>query len=441
MVAFSGRVIRFRDASQDVYIAGKTGKALKSVDTKPKRNGQQKQQDGEDTRTDLLQPFVRTSPLAVVVLGMAFIGLVPVSFNCLYKPLLSVRRSSLVYAVLLYSTFCVSYAFVWKDQLGKVLDPSSNWDSKLFSLEAILALLPCSIGPWVWTCTTNLRKLMWDFAEYEESFLSVTNQHLRDRWASRVRNLRGFIFVLFVIVGLGVTIAMLFSEIQNEYKSDDLAGTLVDMRFYLPAAYSSTVISTLLLMLNTTYSLQLREAATALSEHLNQLRPGDTVGVRRAQKLWVSLRALFNDRPSVYLLDVFFVSHIFIMMLLAVYLSFALLSLRIVMLAASQYFWMLFLGFELFWMSDLAHAAVTAMHGPVVSALDKLSLDAHDEHFHRAVTFFYMSVSSRPAHLSLSGFTSVDRPLFTSIVSLSVTYLVIMVQFRSDKSHPSSPPQ
>ncbi|XP_052132013.1 uncharacterized protein LOC127751864 [Frankliniella occidentalis] len=100
--------------------------------------------------------------------------------------------------------------------------------------------------------------------------------------------------------------------------------------------------------------------------------------------------------------------------------------------------WILLLALELFELSDRAHEAVTAMHGPVVSALDKLSLDAHDQRFYRAVTLFYKSVSYRPALLSLSGFTSIDRPLFGSIVSLSVTYLVIMVQFRSDTSHPSS---
>ncbi|XP_052125620.1 uncharacterized protein LOC127749835 [Frankliniella occidentalis] len=169
MVALSGRVIRLRDASQDVYLAGKTGKASKSVETKPETNGRQKQQDGEDARTDSLEPFVRTSPLGVIMLGMACIGLVPVSFNCLYKPLLSVRRSSLVYAVLLSSTFCASYAFVLNEQLGRVLNPSTNWDSRLFSSEAIQALLPCAISPWVWMCTTNFRKLMWGFAEYEQT--------------------------------------------------------------------------------------------------------------------------------------------------------------------------------------------------------------------------------------------------------------------------------
>ncbi|XP_052132466.1 gustatory and odorant receptor 22-like [Frankliniella occidentalis] len=102
--------------------------------------------------------------------------------------------------------------------------------------------------------------------------------------------------------------------------------------------------------------------------------------------------------------------------------------------ASTQVIWMFVLSFQAYRMSDLAHGAVSAMHGPVTAALDRLSMDARDEHFHRAVLLFYMSVSSRPAHLSLSGFANIDRPLFTSIVSLTVTYLIILMQFRTDVS-------
>ncbi|KAE8744568.1 Gustatory receptor 16, partial [Frankliniella occidentalis] len=445
MVALSGRVIRLRDASQDVYLAGKTGKASKSVETKPETNGRQKQQDGEDARTCPFLSIVCVSFRGILhSLLQATEHALNNSIQLTDKPLFSVRRSSLVYAVLLYSIFCVSYAFVWRDQLGPSLNPSTNWDSRLFSLEALLALLPSAISPWVWMCTTNLRKVMWGFAEYQEAFLSVTNQHLRDRWSSRVRFLRGFVFVLFVVPLLLIIVGMIASKKKEQTKfiSGDLNAYDLDLSvnawYYLPAAYSATVSFFLILLFHTAYSLQLREAATALSEHLNQMRPGDTEGVRRAQKLWVGLRALYNDHPSLYLLDVFYLTHVFLLMLFSVYLCFALLSLGVLEAGASQVMWMLLLAFGLFQVSNRAHEAVTAMHGPVVSALDKLSMDAHDQAFFRAVTLFYKSVISRPARLSLSGFTSIDRPLFGSIVSLSVTYLVIMMQFRSDTSHPSS---
>ncbi|KAE8736870.1 Gustatory receptor 13, partial [Frankliniella occidentalis] len=109
-------------------------------------------------------------------------------------------------------------------------------------------------------------------------------------------------------------------------------------------------------------------------------------------------------------------------------------SARMLWSAASQVLCMLALTSEQFRMIDLAHGAVTTMHGPVIAALDRLSINAPDEHFHRAVLLFYMSVSSRPANLSLSGFANIDRPLFTSIVSLTVTYLIIIMQFRTEVS-------
>ncbi|XP_052132011.1 uncharacterized protein LOC127751863 [Frankliniella occidentalis] len=116
---------------------------------------------------------------------------------------------------------------------------------------------------------------------------------------------------------------------ETKFISGDLNAYDLDLSvnawYYLPAAYSATISSTLIFLFHTLYFLQLREAATALSEHLNQMRPGDTEGVRRAQKLWVGLRALYNDHPSFYLLDVFYLSHLFMMMLFSVYLCFALL--------------------------------------------------------------------------------------------------------------------
>ncbi|KAE8747537.1 Gustatory receptor 15, partial [Frankliniella occidentalis] len=267
-----------------------------------------------------------------------------------------------------------------------------------------------------------------------ESFLSVANRSLRDRWPSHVRNLRWGVIILFVFVGVGSIAGPFYAE--TEFGNSAITFNIVfkNMYYYIPSAYVSITSSTLFFMFTITYFQQLHEAAIALGEHLDQLRPGDTAGVRRAQKLWVSLRALFNDRPSFYLLDVFFMSQLFAMLLLSVSLWYDLSSAKMLVSASTQVIWMFVLSFQAYRMSDLAHGAVSAMHGPVTAALDRLSMDARDEHFHRAVLLFYMSVSSRPAHLSLSGFANIDRPLFTSIVSLTVTYLIILMQFRTDVS-------
>ncbi|XP_052122897.1 uncharacterized protein LOC113216783 isoform X1 [Frankliniella occidentalis] len=384
LAALSGRVIR-----QPVYVAGEIKNAWQSVDTKRKAKAEPKMQHGGDTRADSLYPFVRSSPLAVVVLGMAAIGQVPVSFHRCYKPLLSVCRSSLVYDVLLYCIFCVSYVCLLKDQLMTVLDPETKLDALLFCLESILALLPSIVNPWVWACATNFRKMMWNFAEYEESFLSVTNRSLRDRWTNGVRNLRLHVTMLFLFGGVGCIAGPYFAitertkAIFSTYNvtSDDPYGNTY---YYVPAAFLSLVSSSLFFLFTIAYFLQLRETAIALSEHIDQLRPGDTAGVRRAQKLWVSLRALFNDRPSFYLLDVFFMSQLFAMLLLSVSLWYDLSSAKMLVSASTQVIWMFVLSFQAYRMSDLAHGAVSAMHGPVTAALDRLSMDARDEHFHRA---------------------------------------------------------
>ncbi|KAK3908236.1 Gustatory and odorant receptor 22 [Frankliniella fusca] len=104
------------------------------------------------------------------------------------------------------------------------------------------------------------------------------------------------------------------------------------------------------------------------------------------------------------------------------------------MMSAIQSLWMLSQALELFHLSNSAHTAVVTMYDPVVATLDRISLDATDQKFIRAVSLFYLTVTARPPQLSLSGFSVIGRPLFLSVASQSITYLIIMMQFRTDMS-------
>ncbi|KAK3907992.1 Gustatory receptor for sugar taste 43a [Frankliniella fusca] len=74
------------------------------------------------------------------------------------------------------------------------------------------------------------------------------------------------------------------------------------------------------------------------------------------------------------------------------------------------------------------------MFRPFVDVLDKLSIDMDDARLVQSVSLFYHTICAYPATLTVSGFTSMGRPLLTSVLSATVTYIVILVQFQQDEA-------
>ncbi|XP_052126813.1 uncharacterized protein LOC113218211 isoform X2 [Frankliniella occidentalis] len=79
-----------------------------------------------------------------------------------------------------------------------------------------------------------------------------------------------------------------------------------------------------------------------------------------------------------------------------------------------------------------AAAPALEMFGPFVGVLDGLCTD--DTRLAQTVSLFYHSMAAYPATLTLGGFTKIGRPLFTSVLSATVTYIVIMLQFQQSDS-------
>ncbi|KAE8736998.1 Gustatory receptor 11, partial [Frankliniella occidentalis] len=202
-----------------------------------------------------------TSPLAPVVNLVAWLGFLPLAAAQPHLPSAAVR-SSLLYCVVLYAVTCWSQSLVWWDQALLLDDAQSRWDERLFSLQILWMLLPQVLTPWLWLCAAPIRDSLLRFADYERVYASITNDTLAPRLGVRRRLLQNLMPVILICAI--VTLACAINYIQ-------VRGTRVPIRWaYFPAALSAIMTQGMLTILFTTYSYQLKVAAGALCQYLQQ---------------------------------------------------------------------------------------------------------------------------------------------------------------------------
>ncbi|XP_034247492.1 uncharacterized protein LOC117649135 [Thrips palmi] len=165
----------------------------------------------------------------------------------------------------------------------------------------------------------------------------------------------------------------------------------------------------------TSFFLNFPSKSVAIKKNVHGLPANDAESVQSARRLYVRLRTLFNSAPNTRFLDVFLVLYLLMNMVLSVYMSYAFSQAGESQTALMELNGSCFMGVLLYVINNEAHIASERMIGPVIAALDKMSLDASDPPCLRAVTLFYLTVTSWPARISLSGFTSLGRSLFTSV--------------------------
>ncbi|XP_034239704.1 uncharacterized protein LOC117644391 [Thrips palmi] len=404
-------------------------------------------------------------------------------------PSLHPGRSTLLYCGMVFAVCTASQTLVWSDQLMVAISSSARWDDRLFAVEVLVLLVPQLFAPYAWVCTSTFRKILQDFAKYEALHASIASTPLAPRWVRRRRLLARIIisscFSGTACVLLGITflklryfyfpaafysmmiqflVTLFFATHHHQLweAARAICAELHQVGHWNAARLKQTVgkpacrpVSLALLR----DAPRVRErrvrnqcAAAAIWRSLQpfsrcqipvasgpaDLQAGEqdkqaglrAIGaIRDGHRLWVALRTLYNHTEYCFL-DVFLLLHLFLSLLLATYMLLVFVASGVLYSAAIEMLMVATALLQLGLITNGAHYGTEQMCGPVVDALDKLSIVTDDPQLFQTVMLFYQSVVAFPAAVSLSGFTSVGRPLFTSVISATVTYMVILIQFQ-----------
>ncbi|XP_034239716.1 gustatory and odorant receptor 24-like [Thrips palmi] len=369
---------------------------------------------------------------------MAACGMMPVAIRHPRLPSLHPGRSTLLHCGMVFAVCTVSQTLVWSDQFPLAVNSSARLDDRLFAVEVLVVLAPQLFTPYLWLCTSTFRKILQDFAKYEALHASIATAPLAPHWVGRRRRVARLVVCAFFAFTAFVSVAVTFLQAAT-------GSVMLQLSYsYLPAAVSSLMMQFLVTLFFATHHFQMWEAAKAICAELHQIpvmsgRADSGAGeqdkqaglraIRDGHRLWVALRTLYN-RTDYCFMDVFQLIHLFLSLLLGMYMFFVYVTSGILFNAVIEILFSAVILLQLGVITNGAHFGTQQMCGPVVDVLDKLSLGADDPQLFETVSLFYQSVVAFPAAVSLGGFTVVGRPLFTSVISATVTYMVIMMQFQ-----------
>ncbi|KAE8744913.1 Gustatory receptor 9 [Frankliniella occidentalis] len=369
------------------------------------------------SRAALLEAKLRASPTVPVFLSLAVGGVLPLHPQHAYLPSTGrLLRSTAPYcavvmALVLYSTMSVLLLHLPSVVQARVL---MLLYTRLKCVNAVLTITPILFIPKMWVGMRGLAARVVDFCNYEITHEALTGRRLDWSWHFR-RNQA----VLAVLYALLVAVFVSGKIVEPERPC------------HVPSYVCSMHFQSNLSLWYISWISQIRFAAEDILKYLQESKEHPCTTVRRSRRLWVDLREILEENRTLKNLIFLIHGYLFFVVTLSLYQVLHYGRQGETTAALAQSVINLAMFFQIFVFCNETHKCTATMNKTFTTALDRFSLKVEDEETRKAINLFYLSIAANPAKASLAGFAKCDRPLLSSVVASTVTYLVVLVQFQT----------